>query len=68
MVGVGEAAAIVLEAGLLADVGAEVASVLGAIEVDDTVGRPGTGPLAMGALPYDRSADGRLVVPSLLYG
>jgi menaquinone-specific isochorismate synthase len=68
LVGVGEAASIVLEAGLLADVGAAVGSVLGAIEVDDAVRRPGTGPLAMGALPYDRAAAGRLVVPSLLYG
>jgi menaquinone-specific isochorismate synthase len=68
LVGVGDAAAIVLERGLRADVGAEVDRVLGAIEVDDAVRRPGTGALAMGALPYDRGAAGVLRAPSLLYG
>ena len=68
LVGVGDAALIVLARGLSADVGVEVDRVLGAIEVDDAVGRAGTGALAMGALPYDRSAKGTLHVPSLLYG
>ena len=68
LVGVGDAASIVLERGLTGDVGAGADRVLGAIEVDDAVGRAGTGALAMGALPYDRGAAGILRVPSLLYG
>jgi menaquinone-specific isochorismate synthase len=68
LVGHGEALGLALPHGLADDAGAAVQAALGAIEVDDAVHRPGTGALAMGALPYDRAAAGRLVVPSLLYG
>jgi menaquinone-specific isochorismate synthase len=68
LVGRGEAAVITLADGLRGDAGARAAAVFEAIEVDDPVGRPGTGPLAMGALPYDRTSPGSLHVPSLLYG
>jgi menaquinone-specific isochorismate synthase len=68
LVGRGEAARIPLALGLADDPGARVAAALGAIEVDDGLGRPGTGALAMGALPYDRAAPGALLVPALLYG
>ena len=35
---------------------ATAAAALAAIDVDDEVGAPGTGPVAFGALPFDRSA------------
>ncbi|HMQ26176.1 MAG TPA: isochorismate synthase [Acidimicrobiales bacterium] len=41
---------------------------LGAMGGDDDVGLPGTGPVAFGALPFDPSAPGTLVVPSLVVG
>jgi menaquinone-specific isochorismate synthase len=45
-----------------------VAEALAAIDVDGTVGEPGTGPVAFGALPYDRDAAATLVVPRVLHG
>lgn len=45
-----------------------VTDALGAIAVDDTVGRPGCGPVAMGALPFDPSGPGELVVPAIVIG
>jgi menaquinone-specific isochorismate synthase len=68
LVGHGEAVVLALDHGLADDPGASVQAALGAIRVDDAVGRPGTGAVAMGALPYDRAAAGRLAVASLLYG
>ena len=41
---------------------------LGAMGGDDDVGLPGTGPVAFGALPFDPSAPGTLVVPSWAVG
>ena len=41
---------------------------LGAIAVEDEVGLPGCGPVAIGALPFDRSASGSLVVPRRIIG
>ena len=48
----------------------EVDAVLGAIEVDDDVGLPGTGPVAFGALPFARAAwaTAELVVPAVVWG
>ena len=46
----------------------QVASALGAIAIDDEVGRPGTGPVAFGALPFLPDAPAELVVPSLTVG
>jgi menaquinone-specific isochorismate synthase len=46
----------------------EVARVLGAIEVDDPLDLPGTGPLAVGALPFLDRQEGELVVPALVVG
>jgi menaquinone-specific isochorismate synthase len=45
-------------------------AVLGTIEVDDEVGLPGCGPVAFGALPFDRSAwdTAEVVVPSAVWG
>jgi isochorismate synthase len=52
---------------LTADV-RHVADALGAIEVDDEVGRPGCGPVAFAALPVADAASGSVVVPSLVVG
>lgn len=43
---------------------AEAATALAAIAVDDPVDRPGTGPLAIGALPFRPGAAAELVVPA----
>jgi menaquinone-specific isochorismate synthase len=45
-----------------------VTAALAAIEVDDPLDRPGTGPVAVGALPFLPDAFADLVVPSLLVG
>ncbi|HUF33329.1 MAG TPA: isochorismate synthase [Acidimicrobiales bacterium] len=46
-----------------------VDTALAAVEVDDEIGRPGTGPVAFVALPFgDDDAGGVAVVPSLLVG
>jgi menaquinone-specific isochorismate synthase len=42
----------------------DVAATLDAVDCDDRVRAPGTGPLAVGALPFDPAADGSLVVPA----
>ena len=47
---------------------AEVLGVLAAIERDDAVGVPGTGPVAFGALPFLPGAPGELVIPSVVVG
>lgn len=45
-----------------------VAALLAGAEVDDPVDRPGTGPLALGALPFHPAEPGALVVPALVVG
>jgi menaquinone-specific isochorismate synthase len=45
-----------------------VLETLAAIKVEDDVVGPGTGPLAMGALPFDPRRGGELVVPSVVIG
>lgn len=47
---------------------AEVRSVLASIEVDDTVGLPGTGPIALGAKPFLPGAPWSLVIPKVVVG
>jgi menaquinone-specific isochorismate synthase len=47
---------------------AEAGAVLGTVDTEDPVGLPGTGPLAMGALPFDPDASGTLVVPARIAG
>jgi menaquinone-specific isochorismate synthase len=42
----------------------DVATTLEAVDCDDPLRAPGTGALAVGALPFDPAADGALVVPS----
>lgn len=45
-----------------------VAETLAAIACDDEVGVPGSGPVAFGALPFDRRAAASLVVPVVVFG
>jgi menaquinone-specific isochorismate synthase len=46
----------------------DVADALAAIAADDPVGLPGTGPLAVGALPFDPDHEQSLVIPSVVHG
>lgn len=46
----------------------EVTRALNQIDVEDEVGLPGCGPVAMGALPFDRSAPAQLIVPRQIVG
>lgn len=65
--GLGEALRIDLPAPWTDHVG-RVAEVLGSIPTDDQVGTPGSGPVAFGALPFDRDAPASLVVPRVVFG
>ncbi len=65
--GRGVAARITVPGGIAAAADA-VGRVLCDIEADDGVGVPGAGPIAVGALPFDRTAPAELVVPSLVVG
>ncbi len=45
-----------------------VSEALESIETVDEVGRPGCGPVAIGALPFDPAASGHLVIPRRIVG
>jgi menaquinone-specific isochorismate synthase len=47
---------------------AAVAEVLAGVDVDDPLHLPGTGPLAVGAIPFADDVAGELVVPALVVG
>lgn len=47
---------------------ARVTAALDAIEVDDEVGRPGSGPVGFATLPFDPGKPGEIVVPRLVIG
>ena len=47
---------------------ADAASVLAAVDADDPLGVPGSGAIAVGALPFDPDAPGELVVPARVHG
>jgi menaquinone-specific isochorismate synthase len=47
---------------------ADVGALLGAIETEDDVQRPGCGPVAVGALPFSPTEPASLVVPSVVVG
>lgn len=51
-----------------AEAAARIHQALGAIEGDDPLVRPGTGAVALGALPFDPAAEGTLTVPALMVG
>lgn len=67
LAGRGAALRIDLPGGVDGDIGA-VGAALGRVEVDDDLRRPGTGAVALGALPFDRALPGSLVVPEVLVG
>jgi menaquinone-specific isochorismate synthase len=54
--------------GRLADAAAAVSRLLADITVDDPLRQPGTGPLAVGALPFADGTPGELVVPAVVVG
>lgn len=69
LAGIGEALRIELPGGLADREGVRrVAAALEAIDCRDELQRPGTGPVAFAALPFDPSAPGHLVVPRTLWG
>jgi menaquinone-specific isochorismate synthase len=65
--GLGEALRIDLPAPWPDHVGL-VSETLDGITCDDEVGVPGSGPVAFGALPFDRRAGATLVVPVVVFG
>jgi menaquinone-specific isochorismate synthase len=68
LAGFGTAATISLDLASPATAAARVEVALGRIEVIDEVGQPGTGPVAMGALPFAPGTEGTLVIPSVVVG
>jgi menaquinone-specific isochorismate synthase len=68
LAGRGRAVVIRLPRGI-ADLAAPtlLAEALSAIESEDPVGRPGSGPVALASLPFDREAPAELVVPAELW-
>jgi menaquinone-specific isochorismate synthase len=46
----------------------DVAATLGSIDADDAVDLPGTGPLAVGGLPFNPATSGALVIPARIIG
>lgn len=65
--GIGEALRIELPAPWTDHV-ERVAEQLAGIPCEDQVGLPGSGPVAFGALPFDRTAAATLVVPEVTFG
>jgi menaquinone-specific isochorismate synthase len=69
LLGIGEALRIPLDNGLATRNGPLLVNqALAEISCDDPLRLPGTGPVAMGALPYDPAEPGHLCVPRLLVG
>ncbi|MGC8626675.1 MAG: isochorismate synthase [Acidimicrobiales bacterium] len=69
LLGIGEALRIPLDGGLATRQGLLLVDrSLSEISCDDPLCLPGTGPVAMGALPYDPAEPGHLCVPRLLVG
>lgn len=66
--GAGMGAAVAATGVAATGVAAVVAAALRGIDHDDDVGVPGSGPIAVGALPFDRSAPAELVVPAVTVG
>ncbi len=64
----GEAARIEVPRSGPAAAAAAVTQVLESIEVDGDLGPSGSGPVALGALPFDVSRPGEMVVPELIVG
>jgi menaquinone-specific isochorismate synthase len=67
LAGVGTALRLALPGGLAGSDG-DVNDALSALRMEDEVGLPGCGPVAMGALPFDRTAPAEVVVPRVVVG
>ena len=46
----------------------DAGAALAAVDADDPIGLPGTGAIAVGALPFDPDASGELVIPARVVG
>lgn len=69
LAGRGEALRVPVPRGAAPDTtAAAVHRALDTIAVDDEVGRPGCGPVALGALPFSPHVDGSLTVPEVVVG
>jgi menaquinone-specific isochorismate synthase len=70
LAGLGEALRIPLPAGpaRALDAAATIAEALDALEVEDEVGRPGCGPVAFAALPFDDRSPAVAIVPAVVVG
>ncbi len=69
LLGLGEALRVPLDQGLATQAGPRlVTEALSAMSVDDPLGLAGTGPVAMGALPYDPAEPGFVAVHRLVIG
>ena len=69
LAGAGVAERISLPWGFAApDAAATVEAALTSIDITDEVGVPGSGPIAVGALPFDGAAPAGLVVPAVVVG
>lgn len=68
LAGRGVAARVAVDRSSAPAAGASVAEALAAIHVVDEVDAPGSGPVALGALPFDPTAPGDLVVPEVVVG
>lgn len=67
LAGHGAVATLHLDGGLASVAGGTVVEWLGAVETHDDLRRAGSGVVAMGALPFSRTAPARLVVPEVIY-
>lgn len=69
LAGLGVAQRIELPEGLAGPgAAARVAEALSSIAAEDPLQRPGTGPVAIGALPFDPAAPGHVIVPRRVFG
>lgn len=66
--GVAARIAIPTGPGRLAKAAAEVASILGSIEHESGIEAPGSGPVAVGAVPFLDGQEGELIVPARVVG
>lgn len=65
-VGIGCAARLVVPRGESSSGADSVRSALAAIEYDEKLTTPGTGPIGFGAFPFDSNLDGELIVPRVI--
>ena len=68
LAGIGEVGRIPIARRSGAEDAAAVRDLLGSIEVENEVGGPGTGVVAIGALPFDPAVPGHLTIPAVAIG